>query len=214
MYVNLGKQFRHYIDTETTGLDPTVHELLEVAVVTEEVDPLNPFRPGVTSRWSQKILPEHIENAEPKALEVNGYTPEKWDGAVPFSTIAVDLAKRLKGGVIVGQNVGFDVGFLNAAFKRAGVDHRMSYHHVDTVTLAYQRWGIGGEVQSLSLDKLRVFLGIPVAEHHSALKDAFDCRTVYYMATKPNLKHLWARLCAHYLYKMWDRLKLFMYFTS
>lgn len=178
---NLGKKYRHYIDTETTGLNPYRHELLEVAVVSEVVDPANPRQIiGDPVYWCKKILPQRLAEAEPKALEVNGYSPEKWADAVPFKDIARELSDILRDGIIVGHNVKFDIGFLEAAFEEAEVETRMGYHHIDTVTLAYERWGMWGETFSVSLDNIRKMLGIPVEGGHSALKDAIDCRTVFY----------------------------------
>lgn len=202
MGVNLGKRYRHYIDTETTGLDPTRHELLEVAVVSEEVSPLNPMEPGMVSLWVRKITPEHVENAEPKALEVNGYTPEGWVDAVPFADVARELAGRLQDGVIVGHNVKFDLDFLDAAFKRAGVEAKLPYHTVDTVALAYTKWAMDGELERVSLDPIRDFLGMSKAKNHSALKDALDCRSVFYKCIEPNGWAMAKRLVSHCVYKV------------
>ena len=95
---------RIYLDTETTGLDPATHEILEVAVVRELCHaPYN--EPGdITHRWCRKIAPKHIETAEPVALKVNGYTAEGWAGAVPFESVALELLELLKGGTIIGHN--------------------------------------------------------------------------------------------------------------
>ena len=183
---NLGKTYRHFIDTETTGLDPNVHEILEIAVVTETVDPEDPSRPTVPVTWSRKILPQHIQTASPQALAINGYDPERWKDAVPFKDIAEELADRLRDGVCVGHNVSFDLGFLSSAFKSAGFNINLGHRHVDTLTLAYTRWGLEGEIDSLSLDTLRKHLGIEIDHHHTASKDAWDCREVFHRAIKPD----------------------------
>lgn len=174
---------RVWIDTETTGLDPKIHELLEVAVIIEAV---SPDGSGVEiERWATKVAPEHIESASAKALEVNGYTPEAWAGAPAFAEIASRLAAYLaSGAVIAGHNVKFDVGFIEAAFAAVGVGVRIPYHQLDTVTLAYVAWNATGAGPGLSLDKLRAHLGIATEGAHSALKDAADCRFVYYEAER------------------------------
>lgn len=198
MPVNLGKQYRHYIDTETTGLDPSLHELLEVAIVTEEVSESAPFERSLTTVWSTKILPERIHINEPKALEVNGYTPEKWEGAKPFGEVAATIAEKLKNGVIVGHNVRFDLDFLQAAFKGVGIDPQLPYHNIDTVTLAYEHWALSGECARVSLDPLRVHLGLTLAQHHSAVKDALDCREVFYRALAPSWSRFFQRMVSSY----------------
>ena len=49
------------LDTETTGLDPTKHEIIEIAVKS----PLGTFH--------SLVKPQRLDLAEPKALELNGY---------------------------------------------------------------------------------------------------------------------------------------------
>jgi DNA polymerase-3 subunit epsilon len=172
---------RIWIDTETTGLDPVKGEVIEIAIVTETVSPDGGGT--VIESWSTKIAPERIEDASPKALEVNGYTPEAWAGAPTFAEVAPEITRRLaSGSVIAGHNVGFDVGFIEAAFARIGSGVRIPYHKIDTVTLAYAAWNGTGTGPGLSLDKLRKHLGIPMEGSHSALKDALDARAVYYEA--------------------------------
>ena len=50
---------RIWIDTETTGLDPSKHEMLEVAVVTETV--LTDGSGSIINGWCAKIAPERID---------------------------------------------------------------------------------------------------------------------------------------------------------
>jgi DNA polymerase III epsilon subunit-like protein len=208
MGINLGKRYRHFIDTETTGLNPLVHELLEVAVVTEEVDEGNPFRPGPLRVWVQKVKPNHLETATAKALEVNGYTPEDWSDAVDFGTVAQELLSRLEGGVLVGHNIKFDLAFLESALLSVGVTPKFSHHSIDTVTLAYEHWGLVGDVEKVSLDTLRTHLGIPVAKNHTSLKDALDCRTVFHKAMEPKPWKAISRYFRNFYGKSKDRFLL------
>lgn len=172
---------RLWIDTETTGLDPVKGEIIEIAIVTESVSPDGGGT--IIESWATKIAPERIEDADPKALQVNGYTPEAWAGAPTFAEVAPEIARRLASGSIVcGHNVGFDGGFIVAAFSRLGSEVRIPYHRLDTVTLAYAAWNGTGTGPGLSLDKLRRHLGISLNGAHSALKDALDARAVYYEA--------------------------------
>lgn len=102
---NMGKKYIHFIDTETTGLVADRHELLEVAVVTEEVNPSNPKLPGrIVREWCRKVKPQNLAEAEPKALEVNGYNDADWKNASPFADLARELLGLLQDGIIVGHN--------------------------------------------------------------------------------------------------------------
>lgn len=176
---------RLWVDTETTGLIPRKHEIIEIAILTETVLPGGGGT--ITESWSTKIRPARIEEAEPKALEVNGYRAEEWAGAPTFDEVAADIAKRLASStVICGHNVSFDIGFIEGAFDRLGQKVRMPYHKVDTVTLGYVVWNADPENPGpgLSLDKLRRLLGISLSGSHTALKDAEDARIVYYEALR------------------------------
>jgi len=174
---------RLYLDTETTGLDPNCHEIIEIAILIEEV-PENPNDLGkIIQTWERKIRPIHIRAAHPKALEVNGYTPEAWEGSLPFADHADEIAGLLaSASTLVGHNPTFDTNFLRSAFAREGLGIRIPYHQIDTVSLAYAAWNWTGTGPGLSLDKIRDHLGISKDGTHSALKDALDCRAVLYRA--------------------------------
>lgn len=162
-----------FIDVETTGLDPAVHEMIEFAMFTDLGSPI-----------VFKIKPRHIETAHPKALEVNGYNEAEWTDAIPFDIAARQIADRLKDCVIVGHNVRFDVGFITALLKSAGVDARIDYHLVDTVTLAYEHLVPKG-LTSLSLKNVCAFIGLtPEPDVHRAEAGASQCRNVYFQLVR------------------------------
>lgn len=157
-----------FVDLETTGLDPEHHEIIEFAVVRED---------GTYVEF--KVKPEHIETAHPKALEVNGYTPEAWEGAISQEEAAKHLAAWLEDSIIAGQNVKFDIGFLEALAEKTGVRIPTRYG-IDTVTLAYEHLTPLG-LSSLSLKNICEFLGIPPEpDDHRALNGARAAREVYF----------------------------------
>jgi len=62
-----------WVDVETTGLDPEQHEILEIALArTDDQFEL------VGKIASVKVLPQHIETADPESLAINRYDPEVW----------------------------------------------------------------------------------------------------------------------------------------
>lgn len=178
--------YRIFVDTETTGLEEGSDkgELLEVAIVREEV--FHPFTQYGIIRdiWRQKIRPKHIETASPEALRVNGYTAEKWADSVPLEDVAEELIEKLRNATWVGHNPTFDRDFILKSLNRIGKTPKIQRRLIDTTTLAYQAWGLDGELK-LSLDSLRDHLDISKEGAHSALKDALDCRTVFYRALAP-----------------------------
>ena len=176
-FVPIGERPLAFIDTETTGLDPSVHEVIEFAVIVEYPD-------GSTDQYHTLIKPTHIETAQPKALEINGYAahPERWDDAPEFEQVAETICEWLLGCVIVGHNAGFDLAFLAAEMGRSPFQGRLPYHKVDTTSLAFEHLVPKG-LTSLSLDKIRAFLGWSTDGAHTAMKDTEDMRRLYHILT-------------------------------
>jgi DNA polymerase III epsilon subunit-like protein len=186
--------YRIYVDTETTDLEEGLDkgELLEVAIVREELSPPYTQRGVITDTWVKKILPKHIETASPDALRVNGYTPEKWADAVPLESVADELIGKLRNATWIGHNPTFDRDFILDSLKRIGKEPKIQRRLIDTTTMAYMAWGLDGELK-LSLDNLRGLLNIPKEGAHGALKDSMDSREVFYRALAPR-RGIFARL--------------------
>lgn len=153
-------------DLETSGLDPRAHEILEIGAVRVSAD-LATER-GVFER---RCRLERPGDADPQALEVNGYSLERWRDAVDRATGLHEFASFIAGGVLAGFNVAFDWGFLNLAFRRAGLSPRIDYHLCDVFSLAYER--TAGENIGYTLRTLCQRFGVtfPGDQHH-ALNDA------------------------------------------
>lgn len=93
------------VDTETTGLDASIDELLQVSIVDGDGNTL----------YNGYFKPEHTESW-PKAEEVNHISPEMVANAPSIqSEIAAigNILSRAK--TIVGYNTGYDLRFLRAA---------------------------------------------------------------------------------------------------
>ena len=164
-----------FVDVETTGLNPVDHEIIEYAIITE-------YPEGLVTEVACKVHPEHIETAHPKALEVNGYTSEKWclAGAQSQKEAAIDIGLHLKFAAVVGHNIPFDMSFFQETLKREGVTISIGHLNVDTMTLAYEHLVPLG-LQNMSLKGICEFIGIqPEPDTHEALNGARKCREVYH----------------------------------
>ena len=161
------------IDIETSGLDPNVHEILEFAGKLVDQKTLE-----VVYEISFRVRPLHIETAHPKALEVNGYTPEKWANAIDPEEAIHRIVNLCSGAIILGHNPRFDISFIEAAIKTYRVEKRIDYHMVDTVTLAVEHLVPLG-LDSVSLVNVCKFLGIPNDNAHTAMGDVDRCLQVY-----------------------------------
>lgn len=174
-----------WIDTETTGLDPERHELLELAAVRRTADRRE------IGRFSVRIRPTHLETAEPRALEVNGYTPEGWADAVPLAQALEQLVALAGLGdhrpTLAGHNVGFDRGFIVEAFRQCAgvVAPSLDHHAVDTSVLAWPLCA-RGVIDSVSLAAVCTYLGISNEGAHGALRDVERAIEVYDRLVPPS----------------------------
>lgn len=172
------------VDIETTGLEPALHEIIEISLIDAQGQTL----------LHTKIKPEHLDTAEPKALEINGYNEEAWADAVAWDDVALKVKEELTDVVILGQNVSFDMGFIKTALTKASVGTKgVSYHTVDTVTLAYEHLVPCG-LRSVSLGAVCDFLGISNEGAHTALADTQRTLAVYKVLNRATwFKRLWWR---------------------
>jgi DNA polymerase-3 subunit epsilon len=112
------------VDLETTGLDASIHEILDMAVLIVDQKTLK-----ITDRYSSRIKPRHIKRAARRALEVVGYSPRLWQTAVGLETALHIINEKAKGAILCSTNIYLARSFLDAAFKRCGVEDSTSYHH-------------------------------------------------------------------------------------
>lgn len=90
-----------FIDTETTGLDPRIHQAYEVCLWREDA-------PEPVTLW----LPHTLDHADPQALRIGGYFDRDQK---PWSDDHVGrdyLLDQLQGVTLVGANPGFDAAML------------------------------------------------------------------------------------------------------
>ncbi len=100
------------IDTETTGLRPSWHDrVIEIAVVQLDA------HGRVESEWSSLINP----NRDLGPQHIHGITGAEVRRAPAFEDLAGEIADRLRGRVVVGHNVQFDLQFLIAEYERMGL---------------------------------------------------------------------------------------------
>jgi DNA polymerase III epsilon subunit-like protein len=99
-----------FLDTETTGLSADRHEIIEYAAILYEND-------QEVLRVEQKVKPLHISTAHARALQINGYSPEKWIEATTQEQAAKELSELLniEDVIMVGHNPRFDLRFIKKA---------------------------------------------------------------------------------------------------
>jgi len=99
------------LDTETTGLNPrTGDRVIEIGCV-ELVN-----RKLTGNNFHVYINPER--DSDPGALAVHGLTTEFLADKPTFAKIAVDFSEYIAGAEVIIHNAPFDVGFLDAEYRR------------------------------------------------------------------------------------------------
>lgn len=109
-------------DLETTGLDPKIHDILEIGLIVVDQVSL-----AILDTLELKVRPEHIETASPSALLLNGYNERDWCNAVSLKEAMLAYSSKSAGAVFCSHNVTFDWAFSAEAFSRTGVKNEMDY---------------------------------------------------------------------------------------
>ncbi len=161
-------------DIETTGLNPMVHEIIEIGCVI-----LNPQTGETINEFEVKIAPLRILDAHPKALEVNGYREEDWRSASSLQEGLRQYADAIRSCVFCAQNATFDWSFLSNAFGKEQINLDIDYHRLDLMSLGYAKLREKG-VLKYSLNSMAEFFSLAGEPFpHRALTGARIAAQVY-----------------------------------
>jgi DNA polymerase III epsilon subunit family exonuclease len=144
------------IDVETTGMDTTLADIVEVAGVRIS-------KGAIADRWSTLVKPSRpiVGN------QMHGIT----DADVASAPSAKEAIEQLLGwagdAVLIGHNVGFDLGFLAEALGGRTFEPGT---YLDTLVLARDGYPTGPE--NYKLGDLSRFFGIELQGNHRAAPDA------------------------------------------
>lgn len=157
-------------DTETTGLENQTDRIIEIGCVELE----NQFPTG---RTLHLFINPDGRQVHPDALAIHGISDAFLADKPKFADVADEIARFFEGARYVAHNAGFDMGFLNAEFRRLGREVVEPGLVTDTLALARRRHPMGPN----SLDALCRRYGIDNShrEKHGALLDAELLTDVY-----------------------------------
>jgi DNA polymerase III alpha subunit (gram-positive type) len=129
---------------------------------------IRPTRPelGAEAFTINKISMETL-NAAPNLLDV-------LSGLVKFCSINIGKDTALQNIMLVGQNIKFDIGFLNHAFKKIGLQqHPFNYHtlSLDNIYILYNLVINKEFPKSVKLERMCEAFSIPTKGLHNAVVD-------------------------------------------
>ena len=154
------------IDTETTGLDPARQRIIDIAAVRlgPDLQPADSFTCLVNPEQPLPLMVERL----------TGISAADLAGAPRFGDVHADLARFLRGAVVIGHNIAFDLDFLTAEAKRAGL-HPLAPRSFDTLEAALLLYP---ELDRHALDIVAAALDLPRPTHR-ALPDALTTAALF-----------------------------------
>lgn len=179
-----------YLDCETAGLDPKKNPIIQISGIIEIDD-------QIVKEFDFKLRPLPTDTIDPKALEVNHITAEQLTD--PERLEPIEAYKKLKSIFLtyidrynkedklylMGQNVGFDYGFIQELWKRQGDDYLGSfihYHKIDlialTATLRLSGKLTKEKLPNMKLETLCRYFGLGEQKHDS-LDDIRKTRDIF-----------------------------------
>ena len=125
------------IDTETTGLETSRHEIIDIALIQYVLS--EDGQRYVVSKFNSKIKPAHIETANPYALKINHYKEEDYITAPMHREVIPEVRRIIENSdLLIGQNLIFDLRFIGEASNKIyGETDEISFPpYIDTKAMA------------------------------------------------------------------------------
>ncbi|MEE2770018.1 MAG: DNA polymerase III subunit epsilon [Pseudomonadota bacterium] len=164
-----------FLDTETTGIKPPDHRVIEIGCV----EVINRKLTG--NHFHTYINPQR--EVDEGAFKVHGLDYEQLKDKPLFDDVVDDLIEFVKDSEILIHNAPFDVGFLNSEFKHTQKNIKLEDLGKITCTLKFARQL--RPRQRNSLDALCQFYGVENSHRtlHGALLDAELLANMYLKMT-------------------------------
>lgn len=173
-----------WFDTETTGLNSWHQDIIQLAFIVE-------INGEVKEQGQIRMQPLDYSKVEQKALDVHGITLAKMK-EFPTQAEGFSALMRVIGRHVdkynyedrftpAGHNCSFDMGFLQALFKKNSCSEfskYFDYHYLDTMVLAnfLNFYGLI-KTKNVKLVTMAEHFGIPL-DAHDAMNDIVATRTL------------------------------------
>ncbi len=153
-------------DLETTGLSPTVNEIIEIGAVK--------IKNGrIIGSFSRIVRPQNAIPAEVQRL--TGILPEMIDGADGIEMVLPQFMEFVGSAVLVAHNAQFDTGFIRVNLTRTA-RKELENPVVDTLSLAR---ALLPKLKNHKLKNLAEEFGVALERHHRAVDDAHATAEIF-----------------------------------
>lgn len=159
------------VDIETTGLSPQRDNIIELGAV-------KIVNGKPTEQFSQLVYPGMPIPV--RITQLTGITDADVQGQPDLRAVLPAFTAFIGKNPIIGHNLGFDLGFVNAALASAGTKP-LDNQTVDTLPLARQAYP---SLPNHKLETIIQALGIADKEAHRASDDALHTAQVYEIIRK------------------------------
>jgi DNA polymerase-3 subunit epsilon len=155
------------MDTETTGLNPKLDELLSIAGI-----PMENFTLSIAGSYECLLAQERPPGRD--SIPIHGILPDTQQPTRSLEMILPTLLERINNRIIVGHHIRFDIQMLNKSIKAIIGDH-LKNESLDTAELARRLspFRENTKDKGLSLDELCRYYGLKRHGRHTAAGDSF-----------------------------------------
>lgn len=178
-----------YLDVETSGLNPTIHGILQIACIAE-------VNGVLVGSFNEYLKPHDSLKIDKKALEVNGIKKKQIklfeDEKIVLDKLVKWVAKYGSYLQPCGYNVGFDTNFLKELYARHDVSYPKSFNYYDIDTFSIVKVLVAEDKlkkgENLKLGTVCKQMGIKLDNAHDALADIKATRELHKKLVKEFLK--------------------------
>jgi len=155
-------------DVETTGLSAIYNTIIQLAAVK--------IKDGeIIDRYQSFANPHHKLQAT--TINLTGITDDMLEGAPEVEQVLKEFYEFAKDSILVAHNASFDIGFLNAGYKKIGIGNADN-PVIDTLELARFLYP---DLKNYRLNTLAKRFNIELEHHHRA---DFDSEATGYLLIK------------------------------
>ena len=164
------------LDTETTGLDPTLDRVIEIGAIR--------LAAGAVSDDAFQTFVDPGAPVPAAATAIHGIADAELAGAPPFAEAMSALTRWAGPTVVLGFSLGFDLAILRAEHERAGLPWRPPR----AIDLRHLVEALDADLPDSGFETVAAWVGLTIVGRHRALTDARAAAQLF-LALVPRLRN-------------------------